>query len=222
MSRAEPSSLPSPPLLLISDRRQAQGGSGLPLEAVAAQALAAGCKWLLLREKDLALGPRRAMAAGLRHLTRAQGARLLLSNDIGLAREIGADGVHLSRDGDPAAARDRLGPSALVGRSAHGLEEARSAFERGADYVTLSPVFSSASKPGYGPALGLGGLQATASVLSGPVIALGGVTAENGGACLAHGAKGLAVMGEVMRAARPGAEVAALLAVIAACSSAPR
>lgn len=210
MSRVERTPLPAPPLLLITDRGQA----AQPLEAVVTQALTGGCRWLLLREKDLDRAALRALAVTLRGLTRALHARLLLSNDIGLAGEIGADGVHLSRDGDPAAARDRLGASALIGRSAHDLGEARSAFEEGADYVTLSPVHASASKPGYGPALGLEGLRATADAVPGPLIALGGVTAENGGACLAHGATGLAVMGEVMRADRPGAEVARLLRVI--------
>ncbi len=84
----------------------------------------------------------------------------------------------------------------------------------GADYVTLSPVFESASKPGYGPCLGPESLRAAAARVPVPVVALGGVTAANAGSCLGAGAAAVAVMGPVMRAADPGAAVAELLAAI--------
>jgi len=74
----------------------------------------------------------------------------------------------------------------------------------GADYVTVSPVFLTVSKPGYGPALGTDGLARIVARVAGPVIALGGVTAANAASCRAAGAQGVAVMGEVMRAADRG------------------
>jgi thiamine-phosphate pyrophosphorylase len=83
--------------------------------------------------------------------------------------------------------------------------------QAGADYVTLSPIFASASKPGYGPALGLAGLAACVAACAGPVIALGGVTAATAPLCLAAGARGVAVMGEVMRADDPRLAVERLL-----------
>jgi thiamine-phosphate pyrophosphorylase len=86
----------------------------------------------------------------------------------------------------------------------------------GADYATLSPVFPTASKPGYGPAIGLDGLAEAAARAPGPVIALGGILAENAPRCLAAGACGVAVMGEVMRAGDPQAVVEAILAAISA------
>jgi thiamine-phosphate pyrophosphorylase len=91
------------------------------------------------------------------------------------------------------------------------LGEARSAERRGADYVTLGPVFESASKPGYGPALGTHGLERIAAAVSIPVIALGGVGVARISACLAAGAAGVAVMGEVMRAADTHAKTKALI-----------
>ena len=84
----------------------------------------------------------------------------------------------------------------------------------GADYVTVSPVFVTASKPGYGPALGLDGLARITGQSPGAVIALAGITADNSARCLAAGARGVAVMGNVMRAADPGATVEALLRAI--------
>ena len=107
-------------------------------------------------------------------------------------------GVHLPSGGSPEVARARL-PGALIGASAHSAEEAAALLRAGADYVTVSPVFVTASKPGYGPALGLDGLAASLprrrvrwslSVESPP---------QNAARCCAAGAHGIAVMGEVMR-----------------------
>ena len=95
----------------------------------------------------------------------------------------------------------------MIGRSCHRAAELRDAATEGCTYATLSPIFPSASKPGYGPGLGPAALQDAAL----PVLALGGVTASNAGDCLAAGAAGVAVMGEIMRAEDPAQVVAALL-----------
>lgn len=116
-----------------------------------------------------------------------------------------------------AAARNRLGPHALVGVSAHGTAEIRAASEAGADYATLSPIFASASKPGYGPALGLDGLREAAAIGL-PLVALGGIDSGNARACLEAGATGVAVMGALMRASDPEAETRLLLEALAVTS----
>ena len=200
------SALPRPPLLVITDHRRASW----PLEDLAAAVFEAGCRWLLLREKDMAPAERLALTGRLVEIAGPYGATVLVSADIAAARL--ADGVHLPRDGDVAAARAVLGHDALIGRSAHDRVEAEAAAEAGADYVTLSPVFASVSKPGYGPALGTEGLRALAAELPIPVIALGGVTEANASACLEAGAAGVAVMGAVMGAEDPSAAVERLLA----------
>jgi thiamine-phosphate pyrophosphorylase len=108
----------------------------------------------------------------------------------------------LAANGSIAAARARLGAHALIGVSAHGDADVAAAAAAGADYATLSPIFATASKPGYGPELGVAAL--TRAARHGlPILALGGVTAERVDECLRAGAAGIAVMGEVMRA-RPG------------------
>jgi thiamine-phosphate pyrophosphorylase len=138
--------------------------------------------------------------------------------DLAAAQAAGAAGLHLPAGGDPAArlaeARQALGPGALLGVSAHGLAAAEAAAAAGAGYVTLSPVFESASKPGYGPALGPARLADMAARLAVPAIALGGVVAGNAGACLRAGAAGVAVMGAVMAAADPGAAASEILAAL--------
>ena len=200
--------LPRPPLLLITDRAQANA----PIETVVAQALAGGCRWILLRDKDMAPAARLALLRRLLDLGRPRGAVVMVGADVSAARLAGAAGVHLPAGGDPAPARAALGPRALVGVSAHNASEAQAAEKAGADYVTLSPIFASPSKPGYGPALGIEGLRAVASRLAIPAIALGGIGAQNAASCLAAGAAGVAVMGEIMRAPEPRIATRAVLA----------
>ena len=183
-------------LLLVTDRHQA-----VPLEDVVSEALAAGVRWVWLRDRDLPPAERRALAQRLLALTRAHGARLCVGGDVDLAADIAADGAHLAAGASIAAVRARLGPRALIGVSAHGDADVAAAAAAGADYATLSPIFATASKPGYGPALGVAAL-ARAARHALPLFALGGVTAERADECLRVGAAGIAVMGEVMRAAR--------------------
>jgi thiamine-phosphate pyrophosphorylase len=206
-------SLPQAPVLLITDRLQAR----VPLEEVAAAAFEGGCRWLLVRDKDLPGPERVALARRLIALGRPLGAKVLMSADCEAVLAAGADGVHLPRDGDPAATRARLGGGALIGISAHGLAEAAGAAAGGADYATLSPIFETASKPGYGPALGPAGMSEVARRVALPILALGGITGERAGPCLAAGAAGVAVMGGVMAAGDPRMAMADL---IAACTEA--
>jgi thiamine-phosphate pyrophosphorylase len=203
--------LPDPTLLVISDRGQAR----LPLIEIAETAFAGGCRWFSLREKDLPAAERRALLAELVALGQRYGATIMAHEDIDAAAAAGADGVHLPAGSDPAAARVRL-PGGLIGASAHSSVEAAALIAAGADYVTVSPVFLTDSKPGYGPALGLDGLGKAATAAHGAVIGLAGITPANAADCIKAGAAGIAVMGEVMRSADPEATVRALVRAIAA------
>ena len=198
--------LPDPPLLVISDRNQARR----PLLEVAEAAFAGGCRWFSLREKDLPQVERARLLAALVRLGRGYGATVMAHEDIDAVAAAGAGGVHLPAGGDPRAARLRL-PGALIGASAHSGPEAASLLCAGADYITVSPVFLTASKPGYGPALGLDGLAAIIAAAAGPVLALGGIAPDKVAQCRAAGASGIAVMGEAMRAADPRAMVERLV-----------
>ena len=207
--------LPVPPLLVISDRHQTQR----PLRQVVEAVFAGGCRWFSLREKDLAREERRALLGDLLALGRRYGAVVTAHEDIEAVEAVGADGVHLPGGGSPVAARARL-PGALIGASAHTADEAAALLRAGADYVTLSPIFLTASKPGYGPALGLDGLARIVAQVPGDIVALGGIAPENAAACCAAGARGIAVMGEVMRAADPQATVEHILRIMNSPSSA--
>jgi len=201
------SRLPAPPLLVITDRSQARRS----LDDTVAALLDGGARWISLREKDLSPAARASQLARLVALARPFGASVTVHADVDAAYAAGADGVHLPSGDDPAAARRRLGDRALIGVSTHSLAEAERAADAGADYVTLSPIFLSASKPGYGPALGTAALAAAARRVAVPVIALGGIDASNARACRDAGGAGVAAMGEPMRAADPAAVMRALL-----------
>lgn len=194
-------------LLVVTDRHQARR----PLEEVVAAALEGGARWIWLRDRDLDAVERGGLARRLVRLTDAAGATLTMGGDAALAAEIGAQGVHLPAASQDAYARhkaehDREGVRALLGVSAHGEADIRAAIAAGADYVTLSPIFETLSKPGYGPDLGLAAIARVAR-LGLPIIALGGITAMRAAPCLEAGAAGIAVMGEVMRADDPAAVV---------------
>jgi len=195
--------LPGPPVLVITDRHQAQR----PLEEVAAALFAGGCRWLSLREKDLPASERHALLARLVALGACAGATVTVHDDLDAAAALGI-GIHLPAQGSVAAARRVLGAQALIGISAHSVEDVAEAVGAGADYATLSPIFLTQSKPGYGPALGLDVLRCSAKM---PLLALGGVDPGNAASCLAAGAAGVAVMGEAMRALDPRGFMADLL-----------
>ena len=206
--------LPDPPILVITDSRQARR----PLEEIAAAVFAAGCRWLSLREKDLAAASRLDLLRRLVALGRAHGAVVTVHEDVAAARDAGAAGVHLPAGVAVGPARDALGVAALIGCSAHSGAEL--AAMRGADYATLSPIFASASKPDYGPPLGVGALAAAIGVAPLPVLALGGVAVANAASCIAAGARGVAVMGAVMAADKPAAVMTGLIKAVSAALAA--
>lgn len=196
-------------LLVVTDRHLARR----PLEDVVREAIAGGARWFWLRDRDLELAERRALASRLAEMVRRAGGRLSIGADIDLAAEVGTGAVHVRDIADIARARRALGPSALIGLSAHSVADAANAKQAGADYVTLSPIYETSSKPGYGPALGTAAVEEAARIGI-PVVALGGIDARNAAAVRAAGASGIAVMGGVTRADNPQSTIGALLATL--------
>jgi thiamine-phosphate pyrophosphorylase len=209
--------LPEPPLLVVTDRRQATR----PLHRVVQAAFTAGCRWASVREKDLPPSEQIALAQNLLPIARYFGARLTIHGNEELALAAGLDGVHLASGGNVAAARAALGPNALIGLSVHSPSDMAKLTENPPDYVVAGPFGESASKPGYGPALGSPGLAAMVQAGPVPVITIGGIEPANVADAMQAGIAGIAVMGGVMRAAEPSREVRALLAALALCRGRP-
>ncbi len=173
---------------------------GVSLRRAVAKAVRSGVHLVQLREKRLSDGDYRALARDLRAITAAYGARLLVNSRLQIAAEVRADGVHLPRDASIGEARRAMGPGALIGVSTHSAEELRRAETEGADFVTLSPVFPTASKPWEIDMLGLDRFAALTATSALPVFALGGVQRANALHCLKAGAYGVAVVSSIMGA----------------------
>ena len=202
--------LPDPPLLLITDRRQARQ----PLQDIVAAALTAGCRWVSLREKDLPEDEQIALARSLLPVARGKGAKLMLHGEASLAATAGAAGAHLPAGSDLAAARARIGAGKLLGVSIHTVNEAEAIDPALVDYVLAGPAFETPSKPGYGPEIGRKGFLEIARAARVPVLAIGGINTARLGELVAAGAAGVAVMGGVMRAPDPAQEIGALIATL--------
>jgi len=194
----------------VTDRRQARR----PLAEILGAALEAGCQWASLREKDLPDDEQILLARSLLPLAHKSGARLMLHGEASLAKLAGVDGVHLPSGADAVAARALLGAGKLVGVSIHTVTEAQAIDPAVVDYALAGPAFETVSKPGYGPEIGRRGLAEIASAARAPLLAIGGINTARVAEVIAAGARGVAVMGGVMRASDPVQEVSALLATL--------
>src|SRR3546814_5290395 len=150
------------------------------LDAVSA-AVSGGAQLIQYRDKCNAASERLALAHALVHRCHMAGARLIINDDAELAAAVGADGVHLgSTDGSLAAARECLGPQALIGATCgNSLERARAALATGADHVAFGRFFASTTKPDAPPAE-LQTLTLAKRELGAVICAIGGITPDNG------------------------------------------
>jgi thiamine-phosphate pyrophosphorylase len=202
--------LPSPPLLVITDRTQARA----PLEDILAASFGAGCRWASVREKDLPADDQVALARRLLIVARDWDALLTLHGNPTLAQDARLDGVHLRAGANPSVAREMLGADALIGISLHSQEEALKLDPGLVDYAIAGPAYATASKPDYGPVLGMLGIGKISDATSVPIIAIGGITPSAVAEMRVAGAVGVAVMGGVMRAADAAREVESLIAAL--------
>ena len=161
--------------------------------------LDAGVSVIQLREKDLIDAEYIELAEPLCKLCHTYSAQLFINSRIGIAMEIGADGLHLP--GNFASVQkvvEETNHRFIIGSSVHTLTEAKQRETEGAHFITYSPIYPTLSKPGYGPTVGLEGLRKITEVVNIPVFALGGITPERVSECLGAGAYGVAVMSGVM------------------------
>ena len=174
-----------------------------PLEIVPL-ALKGGANMIQLRRKKASGRELCRLAEAILPLCRNAGALFIVNDraDIALATE--ADGVHLGQDDIPVhAARQLFGPGKIIGASTSSLHEAVTAERDGADYAGFGHIFPTGSKAkGYAP-LGAEAISLAAAAIRIPLIAIGGITRENAGTIIAHGAAGIAVISTVTKAESP-------------------
>jgi thiamine-phosphate pyrophosphorylase len=163
-------------------------------------ALSGGARIVQYRDKSGDAARQLTMALALRAATREFDALLIVNDSLPLALAACADGVHLGGgDGDPAAAREILGPGRILGVSCYGdFERARAAARAGADYVAFGAVFASPTKP-HAERADLALLRRCRDELGVPACAIGGITLDNAAAVIAAGADLLAVIDDLFR-----------------------
>ncbi len=174
------------------------------LVAMVGAALAGGVRLVQYRNKPAAPPLRRAQAVALLQLCRDEGAQLIINDDLALALELGADGVHLGREdcpgGDIAAARAALGPEKILGISCYAdLALADAAAAAGADYLAFGSMFASVTKP-TAPRAPLELLGAARLRYALPIAAIGGITLGNAPSTIGAGADMLAVVTDLFDA----------------------
>jgi thiamine-phosphate pyrophosphorylase len=158
-------------------------------------AIEGGARIIQYRDKSGDIARRRAAARLLAELCRSLGTTFLINDDVALALDVGADGVHLGRDDSPLAeARTKLGATAIIGVSCYNdPARAEAVAAGGADYVAFGSFFPSRTKP-QAIRAGLDTLRAARARLKLPIVAIGGITPENGGVLIEAGADALAVI----------------------------
>ena len=189
-------------LYAITDRRSC---ATTPLIDVVSALLDAGVTAIQLREKDLGDTELIQLARPIAELCRNYKAKLFINTSTRVAREVGAAGVHLPANAESVkTVKTQTDENFYVGCSVHSLDAAQKREAEGADFVTYSPIYQTASKPGYGPVVGVEHLAEMAESVKLPVFALGGITPDRVDECLAAGAFGVAVMSGVMSLANAG------------------
>ncbi len=170
---------------------------------IAEAALDAGVKCIQFREKKCATREMVQTARAIRELTWIYNALFIVNDRVDVAYAADADGVHLGKEDMPLAiARDMLG-DAIIGISVDDEREAREAEEGGADYVGAGPVFPTGTKEGLPEPMGVEGIRKVASAVRVPVVAIGGITADNAPDVIRAGATGVAVVSYIAAADDP-------------------
>ncbi len=192
-------------LYVVTDAKLSRGRSHL--EVIRA-AIAGGATVIQYREKEGTTRQLVEEAQALRELTRQMGVLFIVNDRVDVALAVDADGVHVGQDDMPAPiVRKLMGPGKIVGVSVDNLEQALQAEQDGADYLGAGPIFATPTKPDAAPPIGVDGLAEICRRVSIPVVAIGGLNAENAAEVIRAGAAGVAVVSAVVAA--PDVEAAA-------------
>ena len=174
---------------------------------LAEQACKAGVNWVQLRLKNLTYDAYKGLALDVQSVCQQYNATFIINDNVSLALDIGADGVHIGKeDMPPSKARAILGNDFIIGCTANTIEDIILLSQGPADYIGLGPYRFTATKEKLSPIIGLDGYQAIFSLLKHipatipPVIGIGGIQQEDMDTLLASALHGVAVSGAISNA----------------------
>lgn len=172
--------------------------AGFGMVETARVAASCGVGVVQLRHKTAETAERIEIGRALQAALRGTGARLVVNDDVAAAVALGADGLHVGQ-GDlcPVKARAAIGPDMVLGLSVENEDHARATDPAVVDYVGVSPVFGTPTKPDHAPPVGLDGLRRIVDICPVPAVGIGGLTAEDARAVIGTGAAGLAVVSAI-------------------------
>ena len=176
-------------------------------------ALRGGCRWVQLRMKGVGYDEMRRVALVAQRLCREAGAVFIIDDNVELVREIGADGVHLGKmDMGVDVARRVLGEGFIIGGTANTFEDVARLCSMGVDYIGCGPFRFTTTKSGLAPVLGLEGYvdivgRMREAGIDVPIVAIGGITAEDIPEIMKTGVSGVALSGSILRAEDPVEEM---------------
>jgi thiamine-phosphate pyrophosphorylase len=187
---------------------------------LAALACAGGVGWVQLRLKQAPAADWKREAQDTQAVCRQYGAKLIINDNVALAREINADGVHLGKtDMPPAQARQLLGPGKVIGGTANTLGDIAALAAAGVDYIGLGPFRFTPTKENLSPVLGLSGYrdilhQCRKQNINLPIIAIGGLSPGDAAPLMQAGVYGLAISAAINKSADPTAAARELVTLL--------
>ena len=188
-------------LYLVTDRALC---GGRPLEEVVGAAVQGGVACVQLREKDLSTRAFVELALALKALLAPSGVPLIINDRVDVALAAGAEGVHVGQEDMPyAMVRRLMGPRAVIGLSVETWEDVERARDLDVDYLGVSPVFPTPTKTDTKAAWGLEGIERIRARVRQPLVAIGGLNADNAAAAVRAGADAIAVVSALCASADP-------------------
>jgi len=199
-------------LYLVTDRGLSRGRSTLEIVQAAVRG---GVTCVQLREKNCSAREFIAEATAIQSFLKEHGIPLIINDRLDIAQAIQADGVHLGQNDIPLKmARAIVKDSMLIGISAESLQDAVEAERDGADYIGVSPIYTTATKSDTAPALGLEGLREIRKAVKIPLVGIGGLNSSNAAEVIGNGADGIAVVSAIVSADDPENAAAELSEII--------
>jgi thiamine-phosphate pyrophosphorylase len=182
---------------------------------------AAGVRLLQYRDKSASAIDLLKTSRELVSSLNSHGSSLIVNDRPDVAALAGAAGVHVGQeDLEPEQARAVVGKEMWVGASTHNLEQFRCAAATSADYIAVGPIFATTSKANPDPVVGLELIRQVRGLTDKPIVAIGGITLERAATVIAAGADSVAVIRDVLRAAKPGERARRFLETLEAANHA--